>query len=507
MKHELLLTVDRELEVPLNRQIYECIRTAIHSRILCSGDPLPPSRKLARRLGISRSVILQSYGQLQAEGYVEMRQGAGTFVAEFTFDNDADSKDAVAVGEEESVLSRSSIGELELSALSPEPVPDNNNAKAVFCDFRHGVPAWDAFPMEQWQKALLNACRRATPDTLGYGPAEGSLRLRQEIARMVRISRSIPATPEQIVITSGATQALDLLARLFLTRGDGVVMEDPSHHTVREIFRFAGGEIMPVRVDGEGMCVDEIGKSNTSIPEHGQKQLHKPKLVYVTPSHQFPFGSTMSLNRRMKLLNWAKSNDVIIIEDDYDSEYRYVGPKLSALAGLDSTGGTVYVGSFSKILFPALRIGYIILPPALIPGYLAVKWLADRMSPALDQEALAEFIGTGHYARHVARMNKLYSGRRACLLQGLKQAFGDRVRVYGEEAGLHVLVEIDSAAAEDEITEAALQLGVRVYPASSYFASVKPRFPSFVLGYSNLTECQMKLGITALAKAEEEASP
>ncbi|OMD08661.1 PLP-dependent aminotransferase family protein [Paenibacillus odorifer] len=494
MKHELLITLDKQRPIPLSRQIYEQVRNAIHSGALSGGDSLPPSRTLANQLEVSRSVILQSYELLQAEGYLEMRKGAGTYIAGLPVEekNLQDSENPynfITKGPDFLTLNPSSIIE--------------NDLNTVLCNFRHGVPAWDAFPMDQWQKALMNACRRASPDTLGYGPVEGSLGLRQEIARLLRSTRSMPVVPEQIVITSGATQALDILSRIFVSKGDHVVVEDPSHNVVREIFSFAGAVVTPIRVDLEGISVDELQASCDHIKEGPHK---KPKLAYVTPSHQFPFGVTLSMKRRVQLLEWAKANQAFIIEDDYDSEYRYEGPKLSSLAGLDVDGRVIYVGSFSKVLFPSLRIGYVVLPPTLMQPFLAVKWITDRMSSALDQEALAEFIQNGHYARHVTQMGKLYAARRACLVKSLDAEFGSRVRYYGEEAGLHLLIELESGAEEHRIAELALRYGVRVYPASSYFVGSKPQGPVFLLGYSNLTENQIKMGVNRLMLAETEAA-
>lgn len=494
MKHELLITLDKQRPIPLSRQIYEQVRNAIHSGALSGGDSLPPSRTLANQLEVSRSVILQSYELLQAEGYLEMRKGAGTYIAGLPVE-EKDPQDS------ENPYNFITKGP-DFLTLNPSSIIEND-LNTVLCNFRHGVPAWDAFPMDQWQKALMNACRRASPDTLGYGPAEGSLGLRQEIARLLRSTRSMPVVPEQIVITSGATQALDILSRIFVSKGDDVIVEDPSHNVVREIFSFAGAVVTPIRVDLEGICVDELQASCDHIKEGPHK---KPKLAYVTPSHQFPFGVTLSMKRRVQLLEWAKANQAFIIEDDYDSEYRYEGPKLSSLAGLDVDGRVIYVGSFSKVLFPSLRIGYVVLPPTLIQPFLAVKWITDRMSSALDQEALAEFIQNGHYARHVTQMGKLYAARRACLVKSLDAEFGSRVRYYGEEAGLHLLIELESGAEEHRIAELALRYGVRVYPASSYFVGSKPQGPVFLLGYSNLTENQIKVGVNRLMLAETEAA-
>jgi GntR family transcriptional regulator/MocR family aminotransferase len=495
MKHDLLIALDKERPIPLSRQIYEQVRKAIQSGALSGGDPLPPSRTLAKQLGVSRSVILQSYELLQAEGYLEMRKGAGTFIIELAVEN--------ARNVCESPYNFITKGP-DFPSLKPSTTRVGDNLNPVLCDFRHGLPAWDSFPMDQWQKALMNVCRRATPDTLGYGPVEGSLGLRREIARLLRSTRSMPVVPEQIVITSGATQAIDILSRILLSAGDRVIVEDPSHSVVREIFTFAGAEVIPVKVDLEGISVEEIRRSSDSAKDGNPKKT--PKFAYVTPSHQFPLGVTLSLKRRVELLEWAKANQAFIIEDDYDSEYRYEGNKLSALTGLDEDGRVIYVGSFSKVLFPALRLGYVVLPPALIQPFMAVKWITDRMSSALDQEALAEFIQNGHYSRHIAQMGKLYASRRACLVSSLNYEFGNRVRYYGDEAGLHLLIELESDAEENHIAEVALRYGVRVYPAASYFIGSKPKGPVFLLGYSNLSENQIKMGVNRLMLAETEAA-
>jgi len=452
---------------------------------------------MAEQIQVSRSVILQAYEQLQAEGYLEMRRGAGTFIAANAAGIDTDRSCYVANIDYEVMTNVPNFKSIENIPL----VRNGDSHAAILYDFRHGVPAWDAFPMDRWQRALTEACRRATPEMLTYGPAEGSLALREEIARLVRSTRSIPASPEQIVITSGATQALDILARLCLKDGEQVIVEDPTHNVLREIFRFSGGEVIPVRVDQEGICVHEI---NQSIAIHSKRADRAPKLLYVTPSHQFPMGVTMSFNRRIELLNWARQTGNFIIEDDYDSEYRYVGPKASALAGLDSSGRVIYVGSFSKILFPALRIGYTILPPALIKPFLAIKWITDRMSPTLEQEALADFIQSGQYAKHVSQMGKLYASRRACLVNALDQEFGDRVHYFGDEAGLHLLIELDSMANEELIAKKAMQYGTQIYPASDYYINAKPSKATFLLGYSNLSESQIRTGIKLLARAEQE---
>ncbi|MMZ57541.1 HTH-type transcriptional regulatory protein GabR [compost metagenome] len=380
-------------------------------------------------------------------------------------------------------------------------VADAEELNSAIFDFRYGIPSWEAFPMDRWQKVLAEACRKATPDILGgYGPAGGSYRLRQEIARLLRSSRSIPAVPEQIMITAGATQAIDMISRLFAKDGEKVVVEDPAHSVVRQIFRFAGGDVISVPVDEEGLRVQDI---DCRINDRNMNSCDV-KLIYVTPSHQFPAGMTMSLQRRRELLDYANTKNAYIIEDDYDSEFRYVGQKELALAGLDPGGRVIYVGSFSKSLFPGLRIGYAVLPSSLIPSFLDIKCITSRMTPTLEQEALAEFIATGQYARHVNVMGKLYRSRRSCLVRSLQRHFHDKVTTFGDEAGLHLLIQLNTEANEYFIAEKALDHGLKVYPASEYFVVSKPKTASFLLGYANMTEYQIERGIELLAEAEAQ---
>ncbi|USB31722.1 PLP-dependent aminotransferase family protein [Paenibacillus sp. YPG26] len=489
MVQELLIDIDKAKNIPLNRQIYERIRKAILTGTLHTGDLIPPSRQLAGQLEISRSVVIQAYEQLQAEGYLIMKKGSGTFVADNA---------VLHLSQSKNELNRMKIdSNLNLIDCSSHETAKKDQFSVKY-DFKHGVPAWDVVPMDQWQKSLVRTCRQATPDLLGYGPVEGSYALRKEIARLLRSSRSIPVEPEQIVITTGATQALDILARLFIKPGDQVIAEDPAHSFLHDIFHLSGAKVVPVPVDQQGLRVDQIDK--LVMPQ--EQGTGPAKLAYVTPSHQFPTGVTLSLERRLELLDWAEREGAYIIEDDYDSEYRYVGKKVSALAGLDVSGRIVYVGSFSKILFPALRIGYAVLPHALVQPFLSIKQITDRMTPSVEQEALADFIRNGQYAKHVNQMGKLYAAKRSALVLALEREFGKRIRYYGDQAGLHLLIEINSNVCEEAVAARALHYGVRVYPAGCYFTGFKPDNPTFVLGYSNLCEEQIDVGIRRFAQAE-----
>ncbi|MBP2000273.1 GntR family transcriptional regulator/MocR family aminotransferase [Paenibacillus shirakamiensis] len=500
MVQGLFIQLDKKSTIPLNRQIYEQIQKLIVSGTLQKHEALPPTRQLSEQLEISRSVVIQAYEQLQAEGYLIMKKGSGTFVADNTAFHPLSS-----VSPELDVNLKTLDSTLSLPALS---LPTNYNnppeesteaSSSIPFDFRHGVPAWDVFPMDVWQKSLVRTCRKSTPALLGYGPAEGSMNLRREIARLLRSSRSIPVTADQIVMTTGATQALDILARLLIRPGDQVVVEDPAHSILSEIFGYSGARVISVPVDREGLSVNHIysqmKKQNTS------SNLGQTKLIYVTPSHQFPLGVTMSLERRHELIRWAEREDAYIIEDDYDSEYRYEGYKLSALAGLGASERIIYVGSFSKILFPALRIGYAVLPRPLVQPFLSIKRIADRMSPSFEQEALADFISNGQYAKHVNQMGKLYAARRARLVRSLKHQFGRKVKIFGDQAGLHLLLEVDCDASEHVIASRSLNYGVKVYPAGVYFTHTKRDKPTFILGYSNLSEEQIDEGIQKFAQA------
>jgi len=488
---EILIQIDNDISVPLYRQIYEQLRHAIITGLLQHQTALPPSRVLAEQLGISRTVVLEAYSQLQSEGFILSQQGAKTCV-------NAPPKPIITPAPKAcgtyNVELNSKVHGLMQRADLPLWAASNNGQPRPLIDFKHGIPAWDQFPMGQWAKCLSEACRQSTPEQLTYAAAEGSISLRTAIAALLRHTRSLHADPDHIIITTGATQALDILTRVLLQEGDQVIVEDPSHTVLRDLFAYSGAEVVPVPVDRDGLCVDQINERTT-----GKAKL--PKLIYVTPSHQFPVGVTLSLARRLQLLEWASAHHALIVEDDYDSEFRYEGNKQSSLAGLLPAGNVIYVGSFSKSLFPSLRIGYVVLPAYLKPAFMAVKWITDRLSPVLEQEALARFITTGKYARHIHKMSTIYAARRACLVDALKQAFGKRVTIHGAEAGLHLMVELETELEVQHIQRVSLAGGIQIYPATEYFALQKPARPTFMLGYANLTEDQIKHGINILSQA------
>lgn len=499
---ELLISLDREGGATLQQQVCDQVTALVRAGRLRPGDTLPASRELAAQLGVSRTVIIRAYELLRAQGIVTARRGSGTRVAELPAGPAPGG--TVRSGTVRTVPSPPRPTDGGDPLWQPwEPPPVLRHPGNVL-DFRHGTPALAAFPVARWRQSLHEAYGRADAATLGYGPAEGSAALRARIAALVRQSRAVDAAPENIMVTGGATQALDILVRLLVRPGDVVVIEDPSHTVLRQVFGCSDAAVVPVPVDEEGLRVADI---DARVRAHGHDP-ERVRLVYVTPSHQFPTGFIMSKRRRRALIAWAYERGATVLEDDYHNEFTFTAERLPALAAERHHGTVVYVGSFSKTLFPALRIGYAVLPPHLVRPFLGIKWITDRLSPAVSQEALADFIATGAYARHISRMSRLYRQRRTRLLEALYEHFGTEVRVSGEAAGLHVLVTFTGARGvpEREIVDRAAAHGVRIYPASGYFVLDPPPEPTFLVGYAALTTARITEGVALLNRAVRETT-
>ncbi|MFD4907091.1 MocR-like pyridoxine biosynthesis transcription factor PdxR [Kitasatospora purpeofusca] len=496
---ELLIVLDRGSATPLQQQVCDGIAGLVRSGRLRAGEAVPASRELAAQLGVSRTVILRAYELLTANGLLTARRGSGTRVAERAAGEDSAPGPARTALAPQPPLATDG-GDALWQPWEPPPMQQAGAA----LDFRHGTPALANFPVSRWRQSVHEAYARADVAALGYGPAEGSAALRAQIATLVRQSRALDASPDSIMVTSGATQALDILARLLVGPGDVVVIEDPSHTVLRQVFGSTAGTVVPVPVDEEGLRVADI---DAHVRAHGQDP-DRVRLVYVTPSHQFPTGFIMSEDRRRALLAWAGRRGATVLEDDYHNEFTFAAERLPALAAARHQGTVVYVGSFSKTLFPALRIGYAIVPQRLVRPFLGIKWITDRLTPTVTQEALAHFVATGAYARHVSRMTRLYRERRRSLLDGLYTHFGAEVRISGAAAGLHVLVALTGArgVGEDEIVRRAAALGVRVYPASGYFVREPPAEPTFLMGYAALPGARIAEGTALLATAVREAT-
>ncbi len=485
---DLAITLDSNASVPLHRQLYEELRRAILSGRLPPRQRIPSTRTLAKSLGISRTTVTQSYEQLLSEGYIQTIVGSGTFVCAQLPDellHSTPTGSTQKITRPQIKLSKYAAS-LHQSDVRGVPVITEPDAPI---SFRYGRPAFEQFPMKLWCKLLSRHCRSNsdwldyTTDPLGHRP------LREAIARYLARSRAVQCAPNQVMITNGTQQALYLVMRLLLDPGDAIALEDPGYLSARQIFLTQGAKLLPVAVDKSGLVVKQLVKySSESI-----------KLVYVTPSHQFPTGAILSLPRRLELLSWAQQTGALIIEDDYDSEYRYGAQPIPALQGLERSDSVLYIGTFSKVLFPSLRIGYLVLPQSLVSLFTRAKWLNDRHLPLLEQYVLADFIEEGHLERHLRQMRKLYEQRRQVLVQALNAHMGKRATILGEKAGIHLMVQLHTNLEDEQIVHRAAQVGVGMMSAQPHYLKAF-RTGEFIFGYSELTEQQLQEGIRRLAK-------
>ncbi|HEV8411064.1 MAG TPA: PLP-dependent aminotransferase family protein, partial [Gemmatimonadaceae bacterium] len=378
--------------------------------LLRPGQRVPSTRVLAIELGMSRLPVLTAYEQLLHEGYLEGRVGSGTYVCAAAPDTRLRAKARVEMHPADGKRTQVTPGRSE-GGVRP---------------FRMSLPALDEFPQPLWGRIVARYAHRLTPAHLAYGDPAGLAPLRLAIAAHLRTARAVNCEADNLLVTSGSQAGLRLSAAVLLARGDRVAIEDPSYPGARTAFTAAGAELVPIPVDEEGLDVAALARHQ------------RIRAVYVTPSHQYPLGFSMSATRRLALLDWAARHDAWIIEDDYDSEYRYVSRPLGALQGMDARNRTVYVGTFSKVLYPSLRVGYLVVPPSLWESFLDAREALDVFSPTLYQLALAEFLDEGHFARHLRRMRTIYQRRREALLEGLAENCGDRLTVLNADAGLHV---------------------------------------------------------------------
>jgi GntR family transcriptional regulator / MocR family aminotransferase len=485
---DLVIPLDRASVLPLYQQLAEELRHAVLQKRLKPNQKLPPSRALAKSLEISRATVTQSYEQLMSEGYFETRCGSGTFVCARLPDEylqaepiDRSASDLPNL----TMLSRFGGDLLAVDRLEvPEPEAE--------ISFKFGSPATEQFPIALWRRLLLRHCHNSSA-LLNYIPnAAGYMPLRTAIADYLGRSRAVQCSAEQVIIVNGSQQAIDLIARLTIDPGDWVAVEDPGYLGARHCFRGQGAELQAVRVDEEGIDVEALS------------QYRQPfKLLYVTPSHQFPTGVTLSLSRRLALLQWAQQTGTPILEDDYDSEYRYGDRPIPALQGLDRNNTVIYVGTFSKILFPSLRVGYLVVPTAWIPVVSRAKWLCDRQSPTLEQYALTDCITEGHFERHIRRMRHLYDRRRQTLTNALKYYFGDRVTILGENAGIHLMAKIETTLPDELVIQKAAIVDVGLISAQDYYLKA-PKTGEFIFGYAQLNETQIEQGIQKLFQVLQE---
>lgn len=457
------VTLDQHALAPLYRQLYERLRAEILEGQLEAGARLPSTRSLASQLGVSRNTTALAYQQLLLEGYIESRVGDGTRVASVRPEQlqrlrgTATSRHAShTAAVQPGTLSRR--GQLLVNAPYPGEMSANlRTPEATETPvFRAGQPDVSHFPHEIWARLVAKHARHSLGAFALYQHAQGYLPLREAIAAHIGITRGVHCSPDHIIVTAGSQGALDLVARVLLDPGDRAWVEDPGYLGARGALLAAGTSIVPVPVDGEGIMVEE-----------GRQRYRDARLAVVTPSHQFPTAVTMSLGRRLELLQWARDVQAWVAEDDYDSEYRYSGRPLEALQGLDNDQRVIYIGTFSKVLFPSLRLGYLVAPAALVSGFVAARRFIDVHPPMLEQLALADFIAEGHFARHLRKMRLLYLERRDTLVAALRRELGDLVDVGVPEAGMHLVAWLPEGMSAQAVAQQLAAQGLHALPIIS----------------------------------------
>jgi GntR family transcriptional regulator/MocR family aminotransferase len=480
---EILL--DMSSVVPLHRQLYEGLRGMILAGRLSAGTRLPATRMLARELQISRNTVLNAFEQLLAEGYVEGQMGSGTYVSHVLPD-DLLRVPSSPAAQPPMPANRRLSRRGSLLAVTPVSVARDQGLPRAF---RPGLPAFDTFPFDVWTRLVARHWRQPPSELLSYGDPAGYLPLREAIAAYLRAARGVQCTPDQVIVVAGSQQGLDLAARVLLDPGDYVWIEDPGYVGARGALRSAGAQLVPVPLDQEGLRV-AVGIDTCS----------DARMAYVTPSHQFPLGVTMSLSRRLALLDWARRADAWLLEDDYDSEYRYTGRPLPALQGLDSDGRTIYLGTFSKVLFPSLRLGYLVAPADLVDAFVAARALADRHPPSIEQAALADFIAEGHFARHIRRTRALYAERQAALLAAAEHELAGLIELHPAEAGMHLVGWLPYAISDTDASNRAARAGIDA-PALSAYALESLERGGLLLGYAAVDQAEIRQAVQRLGMA------
>lgn len=460
------ITIDRDSQMTLTRQIYSHIKNKILDGTLNSGQPLPATRRLAAELDVSRNIILDVYSQLTAEGYLTARHGSGT---------------AVAAGLE-------GLRQPPVQGLKSTRIADNCQSKAARprIDFRSGVPALELFPHREWGRLYREVCDELPPAAFGYCGAAGVRELREQIARYLLRTRGIHCDPRQIIITSGSTQGLSMIAGLLGTLDGVVLIEEPSHAGLRKVIATAGCRLKGVPVDAYGL--DTTGLESDENVD----------FIYTTPSHQYPLGGILPIRRRLDLIRYAEESSSFIVEDDYDSEFRYVGAPVSSLYELNPER-VIYLGSFSKLLAPGIRLGFMLLPKKLLSGCEKLKVYSDVHTDALTQHTLACLMESGGFERHIWKMKKLYGKKRNHLLQKLREQFVDAFEVLGHESGLHVVVRFSGVEFTRALLDKAAKQGIAVYPtASCYLDPSRSVRSEVIMGYSHLDFRQISEGVDIL---------
>ncbi|SDE19632.1 GntR family transcriptional regulator / MocR family aminotransferase [Paraburkholderia lycopersici] len=487
----LAAQLDKESAEPAYRQLLQLMQQAILTGRLAPGSKLPSSRTLAGDLGVARNTVLHVYDQLSAEGYVLSTTGSGTYVADTRPDCAAVSTPAAAddsAGDENGAGAAFPRG--DMSIRGQRLIDEAGVSAKQWGAFMPGVPDVAEFPARTWSRLQARLWKSANHGLLTYAPGGGYRPLRRALSDYLRVARSVRCTPDQIIITTGIHQSIDLAVRLLADYGDIAWVEEPCYWGARSVLRASGLKLAPVPVDAEGLNPRE------------QDLREPPRIALVTPSHQYPLGMVMSLARRRTLLEYARQHKVWIIEDDYDSEFRYGSRPLASLQGLDDSGRVIYVGSLGKLLFPGLRIGYMVVPERLAAMFRTGVAELYREGQLMQQAVLAEFIMDGYLTSHVRRMRMLYGERRQLLIDAVTSHFGDALPVMGDEAGLHFVLGLPDHADDRAIAAAAYDAGVIVRPLAAYY-SVRQELKGLLTGYACVPHEEIEPAFATLAQVIE----
>ncbi|HVB57079.1 MAG TPA: PLP-dependent aminotransferase family protein [Candidatus Acidoferrales bacterium] len=471
------IALDRSKRYPVYRQLYDWFQRAIASGQLRPGQRVPSTRSLAAELNVSRIPVLNAFEQLHAEGYLQTFVGAGTWVASsIPQETIGPSTGKISGPAQKKGTRRISQGGLAATLRAPQPWLNLSGA------FRMHLPALDHFPTDVWSRLVARNARKSTMDTMAYGDSMGYAPFREVIAEYLGAVRAVRCDPAQVMVVAGSQQGLQISARVLLNPGEAVWMEEPGYPGAHQAFRTAKARLIPVPVDNEGLNV-----------ENGIHRCRNARAAYITPSHQYPLGTTMSATRRLQLLNWASRTGSWIIEDDYDSEYRFGSRPIASLQGLDSDARVIYIGTFSKVLFPALRLGYMVVPTDLIPAFSTARDAADIFSSTLYQAVLTDFIKEGHFARHIRRMRILYADRRNALAEAIHEEIGGMLEIVSAEAGMHLVGLLPRGMKDTEISQNAARIGISAMPLSICYLN-RPLRGGLVLGYGGTDGAQIHDG-------------
>ncbi|WEK54011.1 MAG: PLP-dependent aminotransferase family protein [Candidatus Cohnella colombiensis] len=466
---ELLPNLIKQPGIPLYFQLYQYIKEEIVTGSIEVGAKLPSIRQLSNHLHLSKNTIETAYQQLIAEGYVESRSRSGLYV----------------ISVEESIIPL-----VEEVLSKDKPVPQKDEFIEHMINFQYGDVELEHFPLAVWKKCLNTALHEAPlQDVLGYGERQGNMELRVEIARYLFQARGVRCSSDQIVICSGTQQAINLLCQLLQLQGKRIAMEEPGYHGVRTVFHNHGCTTHPIPLDSDGINVEQLQQSGANT-------------VYVTPSHQFPMGMVLPIQKRNRLLQWANAYDSLIIEDDYDSEFRYIGQPIPALKSLDHNGRVIYLGTFSKSFLPAMRMSYIVLPDPLVASFCERLEPYSQSASSLLQHAVMRFMRNGHFERHIRKMRRLYHAKHEALLSAVHTYMGDRVEVIGQKSGLHLLLNVHNNHTRDQLIASAKAVGVIVYSPRQSWSEPESCPASYImLGFGGLSEQSIDTGIRKLAHA------